>query len=120
MFESQTKTIMTQQPKRKPADNASASAGLYDLHGPIPVPEASESDSESAWAMFQQSVIATEERVAVAAELAAAKAKDDTEASSGSASEPSAGDSGFADTNFEPTNFSDLPFDATALTPLKP
>ncbi len=74
--------------------------------------------------MFQQSIINTEERVAVAAELAAAKAKD--EAASASNRPPKADptaperESGFADTNFESTNFSALPYDATEPSPLKP
>ena len=30
---------------------------LYDRHGPIPVPDVHESDTESAWAMFEESVM---------------------------------------------------------------
>ena len=74
--------------------------------------------------MFQQSIIHTEERVAVSVELAAAKAKD--EAASGAnpppQSDPTAPEreSGFADTTFENTSFSVLPYDATQSAPLKP
>ena len=74
--------------------------------------------------MFQQSIVTTEERLAVAAELAAAKARDD--AASDPDPQPKSGqgapepESGFADTDFEATNFTDLPPDATQPTPLKP
>jgi hypothetical protein len=60
-----------QQPA-KPRPPAPASKG-YEDNAPASVPDAQESNSESVWAMFQQSIINTEERVAVAAELAAAK-----------------------------------------------
>ena len=96
----------------------------YDDLGPAAVPDAQETDSESVWAMFQQSIINTEERLAVAAELAAAKAKDDAAASpdlpSTANSDAPERESGFADTNFEATNFSELPYDATRPSPLKP
>lgn len=31
--------------------------GLYDRNGPIPVPEAIEKDTDSAWALFEESVM---------------------------------------------------------------
>jgi hypothetical protein len=48
--------MMTQNPNKKPPIRKTSAGGLYDLHGPIPVPEAHESDTESAWALFQDSV----------------------------------------------------------------
>jgi hypothetical protein len=101
-----------------------ATAKAYEDHLPAAVPDAQESNSESVWAMFQQSIINTEERVAIAADLAAAKAKDDAAAKANPAANPQPDmpehDSGFADTNFDATNFSELPYDATEPTPLKP
>lgn len=96
----------------------------YEDNVPASVPDAQETNSESVWAMFQQSIVSTEERLAVAAELAAAKAMDD--AASDPDLHPKSGrgapelESGFADTDFEATNFTDLPSDATQPTPLKP
>jgi hypothetical protein len=31
--------------------------GLYDRHGPIPVPDAHESDTDSTWALFEESPV---------------------------------------------------------------
>jgi hypothetical protein len=101
----------------------------YEDQVPAVVPDAQESNSESVWAMFQQSIINTEERVAVAAELAAAKAKDDAVAEPGLKVDTLATDSDFADTNFDATRFdatilselpSEPPYDPTAPSPLKP
>lgn len=100
----------------------------HEDHLPAVVPDAQESDSESVWAMFQQSIISTEERVAVAAELAAAKAKDDAvsvrDLSPNENLDAPERESGFADTHFAATNFSELPsdaaYDATTPSPLKP
>ena len=104
----------------------------YEDHLPAAVPDAHESNSESVWAMFQESIIDTEERVAVAAELAAAKAKDDAasvrDLPAKDNSDASERETGFAATNFAATNFSDLPselssdlaYDATTPSPLKP
>ncbi len=36
---------------------ATVPGSLYDRHGPIPVPDVHESDTESAWAMFEESVM---------------------------------------------------------------
>ncbi len=47
---------MTQNPNKKNPIRKTSAGGLYDLHGPIPVPEAHESDTDSAWALFQDSV----------------------------------------------------------------
>jgi hypothetical protein len=48
--------MMPQNPNNKNPVRKTSAGGLYDLHGPIPVPEAHESDTESAWALFQDSV----------------------------------------------------------------
>ena len=102
----------------------------YEDQLPATIPDAQESNSESVWAMFQQSITHTEERVAVAAGLAGAKAKDEDEAASASnpASNPPPDaapaapecESEFADTDCDNTNFSALPYDATEPAPLKP
>ena len=97
------------QPSRTATGNKS-----YEDFVPASVPDAQETNSESVWAMFQQSIINTEERVAVAAELAAAKAKDDA------APAAPERESGFADTNFEATDYAVLPYDPTEAAPLKP
>ena len=108
---------------KKPSHTIAASRS-YEDSLPAAVPDAHESNSESVWAMFQQSIINTEERVAVAAELADAKAKDDAAAARNLApianSDAPERESDFADTNFEATNFSELPYDATTPSPLKP
>ncbi len=111
----------------KPGNSPSRRAApgkSYEDHIPAAVPDAQESNSESVWAMFQQSIINTEDRVAVAAELAAAKAKDDAASTSNPVPklqpELATRDTGFADTNFEATDFSELPYDATTPLPLKP
>jgi hypothetical protein len=54
---------MSNQARNKPKPDpkvdrypgSSAHGGLYDRHGPIPVPEAKESDTDSAWALFEES-----------------------------------------------------------------
>ena len=111
------------KPGHSPNHRVAANKGYEDLV-PAPVPDAQESNSESVWAMFQQSIINTEERVAIAAELAAAKAKDDAASTSNPVPklqpELVTRDTGFADTNFEATNFFELPYDATTPSPLKP
>lgn len=118
--------------KKSPLDpskpGSSVPARVYDDHTPAAVPDAHESNSESVWAMFQQSIINTEERVAVAAELATAKAKDDAAAKANQQADGFAPDPDFADTNFDATNFSELRddaagesiYDPTVPAPLKP
>ena len=107
------------KPGKSPRHQATANRS-FDDYVPAAVPDAQESNSESVWAMFQQSIISTEERVAVAAELAAAKAKDDATTLPPPHDDDPARDSDFADTNFDATNFSELPYDATVPSPLKP
>ena len=52
------------KPNKHPPDErpsrfgpATNHGGLYDRNGPIPVPEAIEKDTDSAWAMFEESVM---------------------------------------------------------------
>ncbi len=111
---------MKKAPQEPSKQTHSRPTKAYEDHVPAAVPEAQESDSESVWAMFQQSIVSTEERAALAAELAAAKAKDDAAARPPPPNDASARDSGFADTNFAATNFSELPDDATVPSALKP
>ena len=111
---------MKKAPQEPSKQTQSRPTKAYEDHVPAAVPEAQESDSESVWAMFQQSMISTEERVEVAAELAAAKAKDDATTAPNPHTDASARDSGFADTNFAATNFSELPDDVTVPSALKP
>jgi hypothetical protein len=46
---------MSKIPANKPPSKLSPTAGIYDMHGPIPVADAVESDTESAWALFEES-----------------------------------------------------------------
>ena len=92
----------------------------YQDHVPASVPQALVSDSESVWALFEQSILDTEERVALAAELSAAKARDDAMAQPNRTTDTAMGDNGFPDTNFDATDFAELPYDATVPSALKP
>lgn len=42
--------------KKSPPGGSSNYGGLYDRDGPIPVPDVEESDTDSAWALFQDSL----------------------------------------------------------------
>jgi hypothetical protein len=70
---------------------------LYDRHGPIPSPEAVEKDTDSAWALFQESVMAQDSPETVR-------------------------DAPLPDSKkgFEPTDFAGQDFEATNIHPLKP
>jgi len=74
--------------------------GLYDRHGPIPVPEAHESDTESAWALFEESVMR----------------QDNPDTLPPPNFEETSLDGG----KFESTDFEDPAFGATRAAPLKP
>jgi hypothetical protein len=50
---------MSKLPKDSPPKSAEVPAQLYDAHDPIPVPEVSELDSESIWALFPGSEAAS-------------------------------------------------------------
>lgn len=78
--------------------------GLYDRHGPIPVPDAHESDTESAWALLEETVMR----------------QDTPEAAPEAVPEPNFEDTSRGNGNFEPTDFLDPAYDATRAAPLKP
>jgi hypothetical protein len=40
-------------PPKRPEPNATVPGALYDRFGPIPVPDAKESNTESVWALFE-------------------------------------------------------------------
>lgn len=52
---------MSRVPKDKKFGGATVPGAMYDRHGPIPVPEAIESDTDSAWAMFEETVMRQDE-----------------------------------------------------------
>lgn len=106
---------------------SNANEGLYDRHGPIPVAEAHESDTESVWALFQESSLPPEEL----ALIEAARAKDhalhaklatpeDAATLAGPLPDGAERDTGFAETSFGQTGFSEAHFDLTVPAPLKP
>ncbi len=43
-------------PPYPPSNPNTHAGGLYDRDGPIPVPDVQESDAESVWALFQDSL----------------------------------------------------------------
>ena len=43
-------------PRYPPSSPNTQAGGLYDRDGPIPVPDVEESDTESVWALFQDSL----------------------------------------------------------------
>ena len=43
-------------PPYPPSSPNTQAGGLYDRDGPIPVPDVEESDTESVWALFQDSL----------------------------------------------------------------
>ena len=90
---------MSKIPASKPPGKLSPTAGVYDLHGPIPVAEAVESDTESAWAMFEESRMLQDEPPTKRDDLP----------------------TNFEDTtNFSHTDFEATGFEATKAAPLKP
>ncbi len=111
----------------KAAVGSNASDGLYDRHAPIPVAEAHESDTESVWALFQESSLPPEEL----ALIEAARAKDqalhreslsceEVPTLASPLADGAEHDTGFAETSFGETGFSDAHFDLTTPAPLKP
>ena len=48
---------MKKTPKKSTVVGATTPGGLYDRHGPIPVAEAHESDTDSAWALFEETMM---------------------------------------------------------------
>ncbi len=87
-------------PKDKAPDGATGHGGLYDRNGPIPVPEAKESDTESAWAMFEESVMLQDNPPAPV--------------------QPKFEETKADETGFEATDFGGSGYDETTAAPLKP
>ena len=77
--------------------------GLYDRNGPIPVPDAHESDTESAWALFEESVMLQDNPHPVKAPP-----------------QPKFEETKSDATGFEPTDFGSSGYDTTRAAPLKP
>jgi hypothetical protein len=48
---------MSRVPKDGKFGRPTVPGALYDRHGPIPVADAVESDTDSAWALFEESVM---------------------------------------------------------------
>jgi hypothetical protein len=84
----------------KDAPGMSSHGGLYDRHGPIPVPEAKESDTDSAWALFEESRMLQD--------------------SPPKTIQPSFEDTQTHESGFEPTDFGGSGYDETKAAPLKP
>ena len=87
-------------PKVKAPDGVTGHGGLYDRHGPIPVPEAKESNTESAWAMFEESVMLQDNPPPVI--------------------QPKFEETKADETDFEATDFGGSGYDETTAAPLKP
>jgi hypothetical protein len=112
--DTQTRPIMKKQPRERSDKEAkdskvgggTAHGGLYDRHGPIPVPDAHESDTESAWALFEESVMLQDNP-----RPPAPPALPD---------QPIFEETKIDETGFEPTDFAGTAFDATRAAPLKP
>jgi hypothetical protein len=85
-------------PKDSKFGRTSMPGALYDRHGPIPVPDAIESDSESAWAMFEESVLHQDDPVTRREDL-----------------HPN-----FEDTNQDLPDFEPTGFEQTKIPPLTP
>lgn len=89
---------------------------LYDRHGPIPVADALEKDTDSAWALFEESVMRQdnpESQLEHPADQPPAAASPDGEHAD---FEPTR--QGSAD--FAPTDFGGEFYDSTRASPLKP
>ena len=85
---------------------------LYDRHGPIPVADALEKDTDSAWALFEESVMRQDnpdsELKAKEADAAANEAQPDFEPTRQGGSD------------FAATDFGGEFYDSTRASPLKP
>ncbi len=90
-------------PKDSRAGHLTSHGGLYDRNGPIPVPEAHESDTESAWALFEESVMLQ-----------------DKPASARPPAQPKFEETKTDEAGFEPTDFGGSGYDTTRAAPLKP
>lgn len=88
-----------------------APGALYDRHGPIPVADALEKDTDSAWALFEESVMRQD---SPDSELEKQSAQPVEEAQPDF--EPTRQGSG----EFEATDFGGEFYDSTRAAPLKP
>ena len=84
---------------------------LYDKHGPIPVADALEKDTDSAWALFEESVMRQDNPDSELERQNAQPASDDQPDF-----EPTRQGSG----DFEATDFGGEFYDSTRAAPLKP
>lgn len=89
-----------------------APGALYDRHGPIPVADALEKDTDSAWALFEESVMRQDNPESELEPKAAATSSEEPHADF----EPTR--QGSAD--FAPTDFGGEFYDTTRAAPLKP
>lgn len=89
---------MKKIPRKSDTNRATTPGGLYDRHGPIPVAEAHESDTDSAWAMFEESVMLQDNPETKIDDL----------------------HSGFEDTKQDLADFEPTGFQETKAAPLKP
>jgi hypothetical protein len=88
------------EPKDGKLGNTTSHGGLYDRNGPIPVPDVKESDTDSAWALFEESRMLQDKP-------------------------PKSVQTNFEETQtdeagFEPTDFGGNGYDETKAAPLKP
>lgn len=84
---------------------------LYDRHGPIPVADALEKDTDSAWALFEESVMRQDNPDSELERTSAAPVPEEQPDF-----EPTRQGSG----EFEPTDFGGEFYDSTRAAPLKP
>ena len=85
---------------------------LYDRHGPIPVADALEKDTDSAWALFEESVMRQDNPESQLDTRSAAAAPNDEQPDFEPTRQGNAG--------FEPTDFGGEFYDSTRASPLKP
>ncbi len=85
---------------------------LYDRHGPIPVADALEKDTDSAWALFEESVMRQDNPDSQLDPRAAAAAPKDEQ--------PDFEPTRQGNAEFAPTDFGGEFYDSTRASPLKP
>ena len=88
------------RPDPKDLGGATSHGGLYDRNGPIPVPDVKESDTDSAWAMFEESRMLQDKPPKTV--------------------QPNFEDTQTHESGFEPTDFGGAGYDETKAAPLKP
>ena len=87
-------------PKDNKSPGVTAHGGLYDRNGPIPVPDVKESDTDSAWAMFEESRMLQDKPPKTM--------------------QPNFEETQTDSSGFEPTDFGGAGYDETKAAPLKP